>query len=53
MEPVEQAGLWTSLQDLLADMRHLARKEGVEWADVQRMAESHFEEEVLEEEEES
>ncbi len=42
MVPVENAGLKTTLSDLLADMMHLADQERVPWEDVQGTAEMHF-----------
>jgi hypothetical protein len=52
MDPVADVGLNTTLQDLLADMMHLAANEGVDWDSVQTMAEVHFNEERDEEREE-
>ncbi len=49
MEPVENAGLQSTLSDLLADMMHLADQEGVPWEDVQLTAEMHFNSEKDEE----
>ncbi len=52
MDPVEDAGLKSTLQDLLADMMHLADMEGLDWDSIQTMAEVYFNEEQDEEREE-
>jgi hypothetical protein len=41
-----------ALVDLLANLRHWARKTGVDYADADRIADGHFEAEVAEESEE-
>ncbi len=43
IEPVEDAGIDTTLQDLLTDIMHLANQELVNWREVFRMAEDNYE----------
>ncbi len=41
--------LQTKIYDLLADMKHLADREGFDWATIERLSQMHYREEVAEE----